>query len=137
LLFLLDSNVVSELRKKKNMNPGVEKFFQAVDSFDLYLPVHTIGELRRGVENLKHRGDAPQAKKVEDWLNLIVSEYSDRIISFDDDCAQIWGRLMSPNNQNSVDKQIAAIGLIHGMTIVTRNVKHFVGTGATLSNPFI
>jgi len=137
LLYLLDSNVVSELRKKKNMNYGVGNFFQSVDSFDVYLPVQTIGELRRGVENLKHRGDGPQAKKVEAWLNLIVSEYSDRIIGFDDDCAQVWGRLMSPNNQNAVDKQIAAIGLIHGMTVVTRNVKHFVGTGVVLTNPFI
>jgi predicted nucleic acid-binding protein len=137
LLYLLDSNIVSEFRKKKNMNPGVLNFFQAVDASDVYLPVQTIGELRRGVENLKHRGDGPQAKKVEDWLNMVVSEYSDRIIAFDDDCAQVWGRLMSPNNQNAVDKQIAAIGMIHGMTIVTRNVKHFVGTGAILNNPFI
>jgi len=137
LLYLLDSNVVSELRKKKSMNTGVLNFFQSIDSAEVYLPVQTIGELRRGVENLRNRGDVSQAKKIEGWLNLILSEYSDRIIEFDADCAQVWGRLMSPHNQNAVDKQIAAIGLIHGMSIVTRNVKHFAGTGTTLINPFI
>ena len=137
MLYLLDSNVVSELRKKKSMNTGVLNFFQSIDSAEVYLPVQTIGELRRGVENLRNRGDVSQAKKIEGWLNLILSEYSDRIIEFDADCAQVWGRLMSPHNQNAVDKQIAAIGLIHGMSIVTRNVKHFAGTGTTLINPFI
>jgi len=137
LLYLLDSNVVSELRKKRNMNSGVLKFFESVDSSEIYLPVQTIGELRRGVENLKHRGDGVQAKKIEAWVNLIQSEYSDRLIEFDADCAQVWGCLMSPNNQNAVDKQIAAIGLIYGMTVVTRNVKHFAGTGVPLNNPFV
>ena len=119
------------------MNSGVLKFLESVDSSEIYLPVQTIGELRRGVENLKHRGDGVQAKKIEAWVNLIQSEYSDRLIEFDADCAQVWGCLMSPNNQNAVDKQIAAIGLIYGMTVVTRNVKHFAGTGVPLNNPFV
>lgn len=119
------------------MNSGVLKFFESVDSSELFLPLQTMGELRRGVENLKHRGDVAQAKQIETWLNLIQSEYSDRLIEFDAECAQVWGRLMSPHNQNAVDKQIAAIRLIHGMTVVTRNIKHFAGTGVALNNPFI
>jgi len=70
------------------------------------------------LKTLKYRGDVVQAKKIENWLNLILSEYSDRVIEFDSDCAQVWSRLMSPHNQNPVDKQIAAIGLIHGMTVL-------------------
>ena len=135
-VYLVDTNVVSEARKGKKADIGVQKFWQTVDETELYLSVQTIGEIRRGIENIKRRGDLPQAGKLERWLDLIAQEYSDRILSFDGECAQVWGRLMSPNNQNPIDKQIAAIALIHGLTVVTRNVEDFRGTGVELQNPF-
>ena len=135
-VYLVDTNVVSEVRKGKKADIGVQKFWQTVDETELYLSVQTIGEIRRGIENIKRRGDLPQAGKLERWLDLIAQEYSDRILSFDGECAQVWGRLMSPNNQNPIDKQIAAIALIHGLTVVTRNVEDFRGTGVELQNPF-
>lgn len=136
-MYLIDTNVVSEARKGKKANPGVQKFWGNVDADDLYLSVQTIGEIRRGIENIQHRGDLPQAKKLEKWLNQIVADYGDRILAFDEACAQVWGKLMSPHNQNPIDKQIAAIALINGLTVVTRNVDDFRGTGVELQNPFI
>jgi predicted nucleic acid-binding protein len=136
-MYLVDTNVISDARKGKKAHPGVQKFFRAIDAAELYLSVQTIGEIRRGLENIRHRGDMPQFKKLEKWLDLVVSSYADRILGFDEECAQVWGRLMSPNHQHPIDKQIAAIALIHGLTVVTRNVSDFRGTGVTVSNPFL
>ena len=136
-MYLVDTNIVSEARKGKNANPGVREFFKKADVADLYLSVQTIGEIRRGLENIRHRGDLLQARKLEKWLDLVVTDYADRILSFDEACAQVWGRLMSPRHVHPVDKQIAAIALIHDLTVVTRNVDDFRGTGVGLNNPFV
>ncbi len=135
-MYLVDTNVISEARKGSKANPGVQKFFQAAAAEDLYLSVQTIGEIRRGLENIRHRGDLPQTKKLEKWLDLVVSDYADKILSFDDECAQVWGRLMSPHPEHPIDKQIAAIALIHDLAVVTRNVDDFRGTGVEVVNPF-
>ncbi len=136
-MFLVDTNVISESRKGSKTNPGVRKFFQAADATDLYVSVQTIGEIRRGLENIRHRGDLPQARKLEKWLDAVVTDYADRILDFDTECAQVWGHLMSPRHEHPVDKQIAAIALIHDLTVVTRNVDDFRGTGVRLQNPFV
>ena len=137
MAYLVDTNVISEARKGKNTNPGVRNFWQTVDDMDIFIPVQTVGEIRCGVENIRHRGDLTQAAQLEAWLDLVVTQYADRILAFDTDCAQVWGKLMSPHSQHPVDKQIASIALIHDMTIVTRNVDDFQGTGARLRNPFV
>lgn len=136
-MYLVDTNVISEARKGKKANPGVREFFRTADATDLYLSVQTVGEIRRGLENIRRRGDLPQAKKLEKWLDLVVADYADRILSLDEACAQVWGRLMSPHHEHPVDKQIAAIALIHGLTVITRNVDDFRGTGVGLRNPFV
>ncbi len=71
-MYLIDTNVISEARKGANANPGVRKVFREVDEGDLYIPVQTIGEIRRGLESIKRRGDLPQARRLEKWLDLIV-----------------------------------------------------------------
>jgi predicted nucleic acid-binding protein len=136
-MYLVDTNVISEARKGKKANPGVQEFFQASKASDLYLCAQTIGEIRRGLENIRQRGDLLQARKLEKWLDLLVTAYADRILSFDEACAQVWGRLMSPHHEHPVDKQIAAIALIHDLTVITRNVADFRGTGVGMSNPFV
>lgn len=135
-MYLIDTNVISESRKGKKANRGVQEFWRSVDPDAVYLSVQTIGEIRRGIENIKSRGDTSQAQVLEQWMNMVVTGYGDRILSFDEDCAQVWGRLMSPHNQNPIDKQIAAIGLIHGLTVVTRNTNDFASSGVRLLNPF-
>lgn len=136
-MYLVDTNVISEARKGAKANPGVRKFFQTTSAADIYLSVQTIGEIRRGLENIRHRGDLLQTRKLEKWLDLIVSDYADKILAFDEECAQIWGRLMSPHPEHPIDKQIAAIALIYDLTVVTRNVEDFRRTGVKLKNPFV
>jgi len=136
-MYLVDTNVVSEARKGKKANVVVRKFWEETDPADIYISAQTIGEIRRGIENIRYRGDATQAAQLEAWLDIVVSQYADRVFSFDVDCAQVWGKLISPHPQHPIDKQIAAIALIHNMTVVTRNVDDFEHTGVQLENPFV
>ena len=137
-MYLVDTDVISEVRKRTKANKGVAKFFRqaAKDDTALYLSAVTVGELRRGVELIRHRGDAAQAERLDAWLTLILSEYHDNILPLDDAAAQVWGRLRVPHPENALDRQIAATALIHDLTLVTRNEKHFAGTSANLLNPF-
>ena len=136
VVYLVDTNVVSEARKGRQANAGVRQFWRDVDAADIYLPVQVIGEIRRGVENIRYRGDSGQALMLEKWLDRVVSGYAERILAFDAECAQVWGRLMSHNHQHPIDKQIAAIALMHDLTVVTRNVADFSGSGVAVKNPF-
>jgi predicted nucleic acid-binding protein len=135
-LFLVDTNVISERRKCAKANIGVRDFWQNVDPESVYLSVQTIGEIRADIERIANRGDAEKAKVLEAWLSAIIQEYADRILVFDDDCAQVWGKLMASHNQHPIDKQIASIALIHGLDIVTRNSNDFATTGVKVINPF-
>ena len=137
-MFLIDTNVVSEARKGDRANPGALAFFkQAADRGDpLFLSVITIGELRRGVELIRHRGDDQQAALLEAWLTGVLAQYSQHILDFDADAAQVWGRLRVPHPQHEIDKQIAAIALVNSLTVVTRNTVDFDGTGVSVLNPF-
>ena len=136
-MYLVDTNVISEARKGVKANAGVREFFQTADAAGIYLSAQTIGEIRRGLENIRRRGDLSQTKKLEKWLDLVVSDYADKILNFDEACAQVWGRLMSPHPEHPIDKQIAAIALINNLTVVTRNVDDFRGTGVGIKNPFL
>lgn len=135
-MYLLDTNIISELRKGGRANPGVVAFFSSLTAEDVYLSVQTIGEIRRGLENIRNRGDHSQAARLEVWLDNVVVDYADRILGFDLDSAQIWGKLMSPSPHHSIDKQIAAIALIYDLTVVTRNTGDFESTGVRSVNPF-
>lgn len=138
-MYLLDTDVVSEIRKAGNANAGVRAFFATASSetFELYLSAITIGELRQGVERIRHRGDTAQAKRLERWLVQITTTYANAILPFDEECAQVWGRLRVPNPENPLDKQIAATALIHDLAVVTRNTTHYAPTGVRLFNPFV
>jgi predicted nucleic acid-binding protein len=135
-MYLVDTNVVSELRKGARANAGVRAFFANLRPEDIYLSVQTIGELRRGLENIRGRGDKDQAERLEAWLDLVTDAHASRILAFDLVCSQVWGKLMSPNPQHPVDKQIAAIGLVFDLIVVTRNTADFASTGVRVINPF-
>lgn len=138
-MYLLDTNVISEIRKGKKADKGVQGFFARVisEKTPVYLSVITIGELRRGIENIRYRNDTQQADTLEIWLNSVLTEYGDNILDFGKDPAQIWGRLRVPHHEHLLDKQIAAIALVHDLTVVTRNIDDFSATGVKLLNPFM
>ena len=138
-MYLIDTNVISEARKQGRANPGVIAFLEQVAARDeaVYLSVVSVGELRRGVELIRHRGDVPQAQLLEAWLTDILDQYGDNILAFDSETAQVWGRLRVPHAEHELDKQIAATALVNDLTVVTRNTADFGGTGVKLKNPFL
>jgi len=137
-MYLVDTNVISEVRKRSKANKGVQDFFKLVTSerTPVFVSVVTVGELRRGVELIRHRGDTRQAAQLEKWLDKLLVKYQDFILDFDKNIAQLWGRLRVPHPENALDKQIAATALIHDLTVVTRNHKDFTKTGVRTLNPF-
>ncbi len=137
-MFLVDTNVISETRKGRRADPGVVAFWAEAARNDspIFLASVTIGELRRGVELIRHRGDQQQADLLEQWLEKVLLDYGDRFLSLDCDAAQLWGQLRVPNPQHAIDKQIAAIALLHDLTVVTRNTADFAGCGVALLNPY-
>jgi len=137
-MYLVDTNVISEARKKSKASRGVQAFFkQAIeDETRLFMSVVTVGELRRGVESIRYRGDARQANQLERWLVALLAEYQEHILDINQDIAQLWGCLRVPHPENALDKQIAATALIYELTVVTRNHKDFVKSGVRVLNPF-
>ena len=122
-MYLIDTNVISEARKKSRANRGVVHFFRrvAAASEPVYLSAIPVGELRRGVELIRHRGNIEQASTLEAWLTVVLEQYGQNVLSFDAEAAQVWGRLRVPNPEHGLDKQIAAIALVNDLTVVTRN----------------
>jgi len=135
-MYLIDTNVLSERRKGRRADPVVMEFFRRTRN-EIFVPVQVAGEIEAGIERLRQRGDHAQARILEKWYRSILAEISDHFLVFDLDCAEVWGTLIGANEQNQIDKQIAAIALIHDLTIVTRNTRHYDGTGVRVVNPFL
>ncbi len=137
-MYLVDTDVISEARKGQKANSGVRSFLRqaASNNLQIYLSVITVGELRQGIEAVRHRGDTIQASVLERWLKRVAGNYAESILPFDSEMAEIWARLRVPHPENPLDKQLAATALMYGLTVVTRNVAHFEQTGVRLLNPF-
>ena len=130
-VYLIDTNVVSEARKRARANPGVTSFFEHATAAEepIYLSAVSVGELRRGVEIIRHRCDGEQARLLEAWLTTVLEQFGERILPFDTDAAQVWGRLRVPDPAHELDKQIAASALVNDLTVVTRDIAGFAATG--------
>lgn len=132
--YLLDTNVLSELRKPKG-DTGVKVWFEQVDGNDVFLSVLVVGEIRQGIERLKPR-DPEQAHVYELWLATLKRDYRERVLEVGCDVAETWGRLNAAQTLPVIDGLLAATALVHNLTLVTRNVADVARTGANLLNPF-
>jgi toxin FitB len=132
--WLLDTNIVSELRKGERAQPGLRAWFSEADEVSLYTSVLVVGELRRGIESLRRR-DIPSALALEHWLAGITGGFADRILPVDQAVAERWGRLNVPDPVPTVDGLVAATAMVHGLTLVTRNTKDVARTGVPVLDP--
>jgi hypothetical protein len=133
--WLVDTNVISELRKGAKANRSVAAWWDGVDDDDIFLSVLTIGEIRGGIESVRRR-DAPGANSLDRWLSRLVRDQEDRILGIDVAVVDLWGRLNVPDPLPVIDGLIAATAIVHGLTLVTRNVSDVERTGVELLNPW-
>ncbi len=132
--FLLDTNVISEARKRDG-NSSVREWLAATPGRDLFLSVLVVGEIRQGIERLQRR-DPVRARTFEEWMTRLRGEYADRLLPVTTEVAEEWGRLNAPDPLPAVDALLAATAKVHGLTLVTRNTADVARTGAALLNPF-
>ena len=131
--FLLDTNVVSEIRRGRD--PHVRAWASQVQDVDLYLSALTLGEIRKGVEGLRER-DPTQADVFATWLGELHRRFTERILTIDTRVADEWGRLNAVRIRSTVDSLIAATARIHKLTVVTRNTSDFEDCGVPLLDPW-
>jgi toxin FitB len=133
LTFLLDTNVVSEIRRGRDRR--VRAWSEQAEDIDLRLSVMTLGEIRKGIELLRVR-DPAQADVFAGWLGDLYTTFADRILPIDAPVADEWGRLNAVTPRNTIDSLIAATARVHDLTVVTRNTSDFEGCGVRLLNPW-
>ena len=132
---LIDTNVISELRKGQRSDPNVRAWFSALREEEIFLSVLTVGEIRKGIESIRLR-DRTAARALDRWLRQIVSSYKERILPIDQKVAERWGEMNVPDPLPVLDGLIAATALVHELTLATRNVKDVARTGVSFVNPF-
>ena len=133
--YLLDTNVLSELRKGARAHASVRAWFEAVDDDAVFTSVLVLGELRRGVESIRRR-DPVAAVALEQWLERLKEQFAERLLPIDATTADRWGCLNVPDPLPTVDGLLAATALAHGMMLVTRNTRDVERSGVTMLNPF-
>jgi hypothetical protein len=133
--FLLDTNVLSEARRGGRAHPSVRAWWDATPDDAMYTSVLVLGEVRRGIESLRRR-DAPAAMVLEQWALRLAESFGHRVLPVDVRIAERWGRLSVPNPLPAVDGLLAATALVHGLTVVTRNLRHIERTGCPVLDPF-
>ena len=133
-MYLLDTDVISELRRRRR-NRNVVAWIGNVSAADLFLSVVTIGEIELGIARQRVRNPS-FAKDLADWLEVTLRAYEERILPLTVGIARRWGRLAAQLGNNQLDLAIAATALEHGLTVVTRNVSDFEPTGVTVLDPF-
>ncbi len=134
-MYLLDTNVISEIRKQDRCNTQVANWHKNVGTSELFLSVLVMGEIRKGVERLCKK-DPLQAQHLERWLERLQVEFGGQILGVDARIADEWGRMSATRPVPVIDCYLAASAKVHKMTLVTRNVSDVAGLGADVFNPF-
>lgn len=132
--WLIDTNVVSELRKGDRANEGIRAWFAQSNEDELFTSVLVLGEIRRGIESIRRR-DTPSALALEQWLNRLTADFGERVLPIDVRVADRWGTLNVPNPVPTVDGLLAATALVHELILVTRNVRDVANTGVRVLDP--
>lgn len=132
---LLDTNVISEIRKGPRCDRNVARWYSATMGNELFVSVLVFGEIRKGIELTRSR-DKPQAEALAKWLEYLKSVFSDRVIFLTAEIADTWGRLNAVRPLPTVDSLLGATAKVHGMTLVTRDIKALAGLGLDLLDPF-
>lgn len=133
---LIDTNIISEVRKGDRCDPCVARWYASIRDEDLYLSVLVLGEIRKGVEQVRSR-NPDQAVSLERWLKLVTEAFEDRILPVDQDVCDEWGRMNARRSLPTIDALLAATARVHHLTFVTRNVGDVADTGVNVLNPFM
>ena len=133
--YLVDTNVISELRKGARCDQSVAAWWSTVAENEIFLSVLTVGEIRKGIENLRRR-DARSAAVLEAWLLRLISDHRDRILAIELDIVEEWGRLNAPDPLPVIDGLIAATAKVRGLTLVSRDLSDIARTGVASFNPW-
>ncbi len=133
--YLLDTNVVSEIRKAQR-NPSFSAWYTDIGSTELFLSAIVIGEIAQGIARLELRRDIPQASLFERWLSELKHAFEGRVLPVSTAIAERWGRLNGPRPLPVVDGLLAATALEHDLTFVTRDAEALAGTGVRVLNPW-
>lgn len=133
--YLIDTNIISEVRKGTRCDAHVAEWWRDVPEEDLWLSALVLGEIRKGVE-LARRRDPTKAAALEAWLNELISGFGDRILALDAVVAEEWGRISAIRTVPVIDALLAATAKAKGLTLVTRNTADVAGLGVEILNPF-
>ena len=134
-MYLIDTNIISEVRKGRGCHPNVAGWYRATRDEELFLSVLVVGEIRQGIERLRPR-NARYAVRLETWLEELLGSFGERVLPIDGKIAQIWGHLNAREVLPVVDSLLAATAQAHGLTLVTRNIKDVELSGVRCLNPF-
>ena len=134
--YLIDTNVLSELRKQERADRSVLRWYAGIRGDDLYLSVLVVGEIRNGIERLRRR-DPEAAGRLEIWLASVQTDLAGRILPVTTGIADCWGRLRVPDPLPVIDALLAATALEHDLILVTRNERDVARTGVRVLNPFL
>jgi len=135
MAFLLDTNILSELRKRRLANPKVQAWYAAVQDSELFTSVLVIGEIRRGIE-LKRPTNPAFAANLERWLRWLQQDFQDNILPVTQEIAEVWGTLSPTRPLAEPDGLIAATAMHYNLILVTRNVRDVQRTGVNTLNPW-
>ena len=135
MTWLVDTNIISEVRKGPRCHPAVAAWWASVNERDLFLSTLTIGEIRKGVEGVRAR-DPDKARALELWLDGVVEAFGPRVLGVDAAVAESWGRISAIRSVPVVDALLAATASVNGLVLVTRNAADVAGLGVPILNPF-